>query len=417
MSDNHLTISVLDINTFNHMVIVYNNGELITANNSFLDFFSFCSSLEAFTAKHIALSELFIEVDLGFNYLTHANYRNNSWVEYVYNSFQSHRVALVKDEKLYHFKLEIEYVKKAESKGIYLVHFFDITEEMNLNKRLLQLNLNLKTLVEEKAKALKNLNEDLIVKIEQEVEKSHEKDRILYHQAKMASMGEMLGNIAHQWRQPLSMISTSASGVKLQKENDILTDEFFYESMDGIVSHAQHLSETINDFRDFFKPNKKSKKFDLESVLFRTSKLIDSQLKKHETRIIREPASMQMYGYESELIQVLMNLINNSCEAFEHNKCSKHYIFINILQEGENIIIEVKDNAQGIEEAILDRVFEPYFTTKHQSHGTGIGLYMTEEIVTKHMQGTINVKNVNFTYQNNEYKGALFTLTLPKNLQ
>ncbi len=247
-----------------------------------------------------------------------------------------------------------------------------------------------------------------IQKHEDENRKQYE---ILSQRSKLAAMGEMIGNIAHQWRQPLSVISTASSGIKLHKEMDSLSDELLIDSMDNITESVQYLSTTIDDFREFFKPDKEQQKFTLKSAINKTLKLLSSRLKNNEIEIIQNIEEIEIDSYKSELIQVLINLIHNAKDAFEKCEHTK-LLFINVFKKENKIFIEIKDNAGGIEEEIMKRVFEPYFTTKHQSQGTGIGLYMSEEIITKHMEGKIYVSNTTFTYNKINYKGALFTIEL-----
>ncbi len=237
---------------------------------------------------------------------------------------------------------------------------------------------------------------------------------ILAQQSKMAAMGEMLGNIAHQWRQPLSVITTVATGMKLQKEFENLDDKTFDEAIENITNSALYLSKTIDDFRSFFKSDKKETFFSIKETFEKVLKLTNSQFKNHEITIIKEIDDFQIYGFENEFIQVLINILNNSKDALINKKENK-LIFIKTFEDDENnFVIKIKDNGGGIENKILDKVCEPYFTTKHQSTGTGIGLYMAEEIIEKHMNGILEINNCKFSYENEEYVGAEVTILLNK---
>ena len=239
------------------------------------------------------------------------------------------------------------------------------------------------------------------------------KDKIMFHQSKMAAMGEMLGNIAHQWRQPLSIISTSASGIKVEKEYGMLSDEKNDEYLDIILDQTKMLSETIDDFRDFFNPNKTMHEFKLEDVVAKTISFLEASLKNKEINIIVDIDKIKTIGLDSELTHSLINILNNSKDAHMLSNNEKKYIFIDVHNNKDKIDIIIKDNAGGIEEDIINRIFEPYFTTKHQLNGTGIGLYMTQEMITNHMNGTISVRNVEFKYNDIDCKGAEFRITLP----
>ena len=280
-------------------------------------------------------------------------------------------------------------------------------------KQILLRNVNnsLKEKVEEKTKELRQINSELEIRIKEEVEENLKKDRLLSQQQKMVSMGQMIENIAHQWRQPLSLITTGVSGIKLKKQLNDLDDDFFYDTLDSILNTSKYLSNTIDDFRYFFKPQKEKEVFYLEECCRKTIDLMNPNFLNKDIQINYKMENIQISGYETELIQVLINILNNSKDALELLKDEK-LIFIDIFMENKKAIIEIKDNAGGINEEIMDKIFEPYFTTKHQSQGTGIGLFMCKEIINKHMNGQMNVSNKSFEYKNEIYKGTLTRITL-----
>lgn len=240
----------------------------------------------------------------------------------------------------------------------------------------------------------------------------NKKQTILHQQSKMAAMGEMIGNIAHQWRQPLSTITTASTGMILQKEMGILNDEFFFEATKKINSSAQYLSKTIDDFRNFFSPNKVKSKIYLENLFSMTFDLISAQFSAKDIKIIKHIENIELYTYENELLQALINILNNARdELIKLPNNEEKFIFIDASKSSvNNLQIIIKDNAGGIKEENLEKVFEPYFSTKHKSQGTGIGLYMTEEIITKHLNGEIFVENKEFIYNDKTYYGAQFTI-------
>ena len=240
-----------------------------------------------------------------------------------------------------------------------------------------------------------------------------EKDHILSQQAKMVAMREMLESIAHQWRQPLSTISTAASGIKLEKEFNNLDDEKFNELMDVIVQNTLNLSATLDNFKNYFNTKNEKTVFELEKTVKKVLDLVGYRLNDEKIEVIVNLKDMRLEGLENELMQSLVNIINNSQEAFRKSNLDKRYIFIESFSKDNSMIISIKDNANGIPQEILEHVFEPYFTTKHQSSGTGIGLYMAHEIITKHFKGTIMMQNCEFMYENNSYKGAQTIITLP----
>lgn len=241
-----------------------------------------------------------------------------------------------------------------------------------------------------------------------------EKEQLFYQKAKMASMGEMLENIAHQWRQPLSIISTAASGTKIKKEFDELDDNFLIESLDLIVKSANYLSHTIDDFRDFFNNSKNKEEFKLLEIIHNAIKL--SNIKNRAIDVELDCDDIKVLGYKNELIQVLLNIINNAKYALDEKEVEQKLIKIKLKKIDENASITITDNGGGIEENKVHKVFEPYFTTKHKSQGTGIGLYMCEQIITKHFNGQISIHNVNFKHKNNDYFGANIKIVIPISL-
>jgi len=257
--------------------------------------------------------------------------------------------------------------------------------------------------------SINSMRENLL----KEIEKNRKSDNILAQQSKMAAMGEMIGNIAHQWRQPLSVITTAVSGIKIEHEMKMLTDERLMESLDGITKSAKYLSSTIDDFRDFFKQDKEVNTFNIKGTFSKTLSLISNQFQNNEIIVIDKIDSVIITGLENELIQVLINILNNSRDELINKENQSLLIFINVYEKDSFMIIEIKDNAGGIEEHIITRIFEPYFTTKHKAQGTGIGLYMSEEIISKHMKGSITVKNESFKYKDVSYSGAKFKIKIP----
>jgi signal transduction histidine kinase/ABC-type nitrate/sulfonate/bicarbonate transport system substrate-binding protein len=275
----------------------------------------------------------------------------------------------------------------------------------NLNNSLLQK-------VDEKTKKLRDINNQLEIRIKKEVEENLKKDRLLSQQQKMVSMGQMIENIAHQWRQPLSVITTSISGIKLKKMLNDLDDDFLNKTLDSVMNTSQYLSNTIDDFRYFFKPQKEKEKFYLEKCCNKTIELLSPNFTENNIKVICRVDDIEIFGYETELIQVLINILNNSKDALSLVENQERLIFINILKENGKALIKIKDNAGGIPDDVLSQIFEPYFTTKHQAQGTGIGLYMCQEIIYKHMNGHIDIANIDFKYNHKTYKGALALIVL-----
>ena len=293
------------------------------------------------------------------------------------------------------------------------VVFFSIIAFIHRTVTLNILNKKLKYTVEEKTKELRYLNENLQITIDKKTKELLEKEAILNQQAKMAAMGEMIENIAHQWRQPLSVISTISSSLKIKREMNMLDDKEFYEALQSINRTSQHLSNTIDDFRNFFSPNKEINKFYISELIKKSKDLIKSRFDKFNIKVIENIDDIEILSYQNELFQVILNLFSNSIDVLSSNEIEDKIIHIKIYQDENNLCIEFLDNGGGIKDEFINRVFEPYFTTKHKSQGTGVGLYMSLQIVTKHLNGEISVKNDTFIHNNIKYFGAKFTILIP----
>ncbi len=253
-----------------------------------------------------------------------------------------------------------------------------------------------------------------LTKIKELEFQKREKDSMLAQQSKMAALGEMLENIAHQWRQPLSVISTASTGLQIQLEmGNEISEEMLYSNVKSINEHSQYLSKTIDDFRNFFNPKKEKEIFSINSTIEKSLSLVSSRIKKWNIEVVKDLKTIEIETIESELIQILLNIFNNAVDALNSNQLENKFIFISTIKRENYLHIKIKDNAGGIPEKILDKIFEPYFTTKHKSQGTGIGLYMSNEIVSKHLNGSLKVINSSYIYKDIKCKGALFTISIP----
>jgi signal transduction histidine kinase len=229
-------------------------------------------------------------------------------------------------------------------------------------------------------------------------------------------MGEMIGNIAHQWRQPLSAISSTSSSMQLQMQLGVATDEDIERSYVDIMEYVQFLTQTIEDFRGFFKEDKEEIDFILNDVLDKSISITGAAYKDNNIMLNKNFSSekLKCFGFPNELSQVFLNVLNNAKDALLEQKLKNKKVYLKTITEGENNVVYIQDNAGGIPKAAIDKVFDPYFTTKHQTQGTGIGLYMSKEIVEKHMKGSISVKNQDIEVDGERYIGACFRIALPK---
>jgi len=242
---------------------------------------------------------------------------------------------------------------------------------------------------------IKKMNNDFQRKIDEEIYKSREKDKVLFHQSKLVSMGEMLENIAHQWRQPLSQINSAVFVIDDTLHQNGCKDLKIEEKLSEIESLTTYMSKTIDDFKNFFDKHKKKEVFSLKEVIEKSIFILKGSLKSHNIEIdIDLDDEFKSYGYPSELQQVIVSILNNAKEAFVNKKVSYPKIYVRVDRIDEYNHIYICDNAGGIDIDIIDKIFEPYFTTKYKSQGTGLGLYISKLIIEGSLGGELGVKNV-----------------------
>ena len=239
------------------------------------------------------------------------------------------------------------------------------------------------------------------------------KQKLIETQSKLISMGEMIGNISHQWRQPLTVISTIASSLALKKECNILEEDDIRNSSEAIVEQTRYLSHTIDDFRTFIKDSQSKEDISLVKAINKTISLVTPSLKNNYITLVTNlEDDLIISGYENQLVQAFINIINNSKDALKENISDKEdkFVFIETKRVEDRLTITIKDNAKGIPQEVLPRIFEPYFTTKHQNVGTGIGLSLANDILIKHHKAKIKVINEEFEYEGLKHKGAVFKI-------
>ncbi|QDF30148.1 sensor histidine kinase [Halarcobacter anaerophilus] len=243
--------------------------------------------------------------------------------------------------------------------------------------------------------------------ISQEIEKNHKNDKVLFKQSKMASLGEMLGNIAHQWRQPLMELSSVT--MELQAKIELLgkvTNEEIIESIEKSNDIIQYMSQTIDDFRNFFAKDKKRVQFKITEQISSAINMINSSLKQHNIKLeIIVIKNSSIIGFKNEYSQVLINILSNAKDELVNRKIKDPKITLKIGEKEGKSIVEIEDNAGGIKIEPIDKVFEPFYT-KDKANGTGVGLFMSKLIVENNMDGRLLVKNSS--------KGAKFIIVIPK---
>ena len=366
VSYNAQKIAMVAFETQSGMIITDKNQKILKVNKAFEKITGFGQNEVLYKTPAILKSGLYD--DSFYKSLYEELIKNNIWMGEIKNKH--------KNGDIFNEHLIIQSVLDSNDKPIYYVaSFLDITKQKLIEEKLTQ------------------------------------KDELLIQQSKMAQMGEMLENIAHQWRQPLSVITTSATGVKLQQDFKMLTDEQLKSALDSIVKAAEHLSLTIDDFRNFYKNDKEKKLFNVKNAVEKSLTLISSKFKNEAIEIELKLDDIEIYGFENELIQVFINILNNAKDELEKKESQCKLIQISTIKKDGQIQILFQDNAGGIKKEFLNHIFESHFTTKEED-GTGIGLYMSKLIIDK-MHGEIKASNETIVYKDETYNGAKFSINIP----
>jgi len=236
---------------------------------------------------------------------------------------------------------------------------------------------------------------------------NQKREEIMLTQSRNAAMGEMISMIAHQWRQPISVIAMWANNIEADVDMDELDDKNCKEYASNIIIQTQHLSKTIDDFKNFFRPDKSKENILIKDVMEDCLSVVEKSLQNNNINLVKSYENLtEVNIYSRELMQVYINIIKNAKEALLEKSIKNAKIVIKIYENENSIITEIEDNALGIESDVIGKIFEPYFTTKGVKSGTGLGLYMSKTIINKHLNGEIYVKNID--------DGACFKIIIPK---
>ena len=245
----------------------------------------------------------------------------------------------------------------------------------------------------QKQKELLAFNETLKEKVQEAVKETKDRERLLQGQSKLAAMGEMINNIAHQWRQPLAVSNTIVANIQMRSDLDRLDKEYLLTKLKDIERTNLHMSQTIEDFMSFFNPKKKKERFNLKEALDKTIMLLESSFKRNNVEIICDVNdALTVNGYKEEYVQVVLSILVNSMQAFSEEK--DNFVILKANAHSDKVTLLISDNAGGIPTTVIDRIFEPYFTTKNEDKGTGLGLYISKMIIETSMHGSLLVQNI-----------------------
>jgi signal transduction histidine kinase len=290
---------------------------------------------------------------------------------------------------------EVEYFMKTIDLGI---DGF-ITKPINFDTLIITLEKAIEKIV------LRNENEEYKKSLEQKVQlemnKRIQSEQMMLSQARYAAMGEMIGMIAHQWRQPLSAITSTANALEIKVKMEKYDKEYFENNLEKITSFTSELSTTIDDFRNFFKSNKSKEKTTIEDIITHAIEFINITLKQSDIELFTDfDCNISADLYSNEIKQVVLNLISNAKDALKYtdtdndNTKKGKTITIKTFKEDEKLCFSISDNGGGVDENIIDKIFDPYFTTKESKNGTGLGLYMSKTIIEEHCHGELIVDNI-----------------------
>ncbi|MDD5716919.1 MAG: ATP-binding protein [Sulfuricurvum sp.] len=360
------------------MIVVFEKISIHRCNQRFLDFFNL-DSLEAFLRIHKCLCDILIKAPDCF---TTESFR--AWLQSPTNTRDIKIAMMNTDNQVRIFKVSKTILENPEGSIEAIVSFTDITEIENYLYTL-QAKIN------EATEAIRGQQQQLIA------------------QSRAAALGEMFDNIAHQWRQPIGAINNTIINAEFALELGGMSQEEILKTFEQISTYTEFLSKTIDDFRNFSNPDKEKTHFCLHESITQTIGIIQGAYEMNQIHLTYEPDSaftaFKVYGPQGELSQVILNILSNARDALKEKQITSGEVRIDLSGTEDTVTISIADNAGGIPETVLPKIFDPYFSTKNKAQGTGIGLYMSKIIIEKHYSGKLEAHN--------EEKGAVFSITLP----
>jgi len=313
---------------------------------------------------------------------------------YVLHGFSKDYIASGITKRQKRFDIEIEEEIKYITYSSLFIGVIVALLSLLFSRRIIEIFKEYNNRVKSKEKDLHELNESLEIRVHEEVDAHQAKDKMMIQQAKMAAMGDMISMIAHQWRQPLNQMSYVFMNIEGAYEYDELTQEYLDDKLKEGTQLLEFMSHTIDDFRDFFRPDKEKENVQIDEVVHSAISLIQKSLDVHNIVLDTSfTCKREIYVYRNELVQVLLNLIKNAKDVLVEREIEDSIIVVELRESENEIIIDISDNGGGVDVEIQEKIFEPYFTTKNKSSGTGLGLYMSKIIIQEHLQATIELKN------------------------
>jgi PAS domain S-box-containing protein len=357
----------------NNIIVIADGNKIVDANKAFFEFFGY-KSLSEFLENNRCICDFFTGDKNKFI----QKEKEKKWIDIVLEEPNKTHTACIldKNKNEHYFAIEINHFK-LHSNIRNVAVFTDITQ-------------------------IYKYQDNLEHKVEDETQKRLDQERLLIRQSKMAAMGEMIDAIAHQWKQPLATMSLYAMDLSFSAQLGTLDEAKAIDLETKLKQQIEHLTATLDEFRSFFRPDKSKDNFYINEACSEAIFLMSHELTKNKIDVnIECNEELSLYGVKNEFKHIILNLLSNSKDAFNENNIDKREVSINVSQNQDSIKLEIKDNAGGIKEHLIDSIFNANVTTKENIGGTGIGLYMTKTII-ENMQGDIKVKNID--------SGAIFTI-------
>lgn len=407
-----MTDKIFDLQ--DNIIIVTDLHTIKYANRAFFRFFSEYSTIDDFNKNVSDISSLFEQVEqYGFIYKNMSskdwNPKKFEWYEYVIFSANKICKVLIKDA-IFNIKISIY------NDNDYILTLSDITELVTFKNDLLselqqknieleQKNSSLESTLQDKLEELQKLNKELEKILDEKVHENTTKDNLLTQQSKLEIMSQMITMLSHQWKQPLTAISAYMQGMKFKNDKNALTSDYIDEATADIVRLTKSLAETINDFQNFFKPDEKKEQVKLFDMIDKAHKLLEYTFIQNSIDFVYESKfDITLNIFPSKFLQVLLDIFQNSKDVLVSRMVNNPRLLVHVGIDHGSALILIKDNGGGIDEKIINKVFEPYFSTKND-HKRGLGLYMAHMIITQNLHGSIKAYNDN--------DGAVIAIKLP----